>query len=176
MNSFISTFKDTSLVTIVSLYDLTGSLALALDGDANWRQFKLEGYLFIAAIYFIFCFAMSRYSQWVEQHLNVAQRALTIRDHEPNPSSPSRRSTSGTATFHVLRDIDLSVAKGERIVICGPSGSGKSTLIRCINALEEHQEGRLTVDGIELTDDVKAIEAVRKKSAWCSSSSTCSRT
>jgi general L-amino acid transport system ATP-binding protein len=64
--------------------------------------------------------------------------------------------------FHVLRDIDLSVAKGERIVICGPSGSGKSTLIRCINALEEYQEGKLTVDGILLTDDVKAIEAVRK--------------
>jgi len=64
--------------------------------------------------------------------------------------------------FHVLRDIDLAVAKGERIVICGPSGSGKSTLIRCINALEDHQEGRLTVDGIEITDDVKAIEAVRK--------------
>src|SRR5450756_1012769 len=65
--------------------------------------------------------------------------------------------------FHVLRDIDLSVRKGERIVICGPSGSGKSTLIRCINRLEEHQEGTLSVDGVELTDDVKAIEAVRKK-------------
>ncbi|HQR10616.1 MAG TPA: amino acid ABC transporter ATP-binding protein [Casimicrobiaceae bacterium] len=64
--------------------------------------------------------------------------------------------------FHVLRDIDLSVARGERIVICGPSGSGKSTLIRCINALEEYQEGRLTVDGVQITDDVKAIEAVRK--------------
>jgi general L-amino acid transport system ATP-binding protein len=65
--------------------------------------------------------------------------------------------------FHVLRDIDLTIAKGERIVICGPSGSGKSTLIRCINALEEYQEGRLTVDGVEITDDVKAIEAVRKE-------------
>ena len=65
--------------------------------------------------------------------------------------------------FHVLRDIDLSVAKGERIVICGPSGSGKSTLIRCINRLEEHQQGHLTVDGVELTDDVKAIEAIRKQ-------------
>jgi general L-amino acid transport system ATP-binding protein len=64
--------------------------------------------------------------------------------------------------FHVLRDIDLTVAKGERIVICGPSGSGKSTLIRCINRLEEHQEGRLTVDGVELSDDVKAIEAIRR--------------
>ncbi|MFZ4650633.1 MAG: amino acid ABC transporter ATP-binding protein [Rubrivivax sp.] len=64
--------------------------------------------------------------------------------------------------FHVLRDIDLSVARGERIVICGPSGSGKSTLIRCINRLEEHQEGRLVVDGVELADDVKAIEAIRR--------------
>jgi general L-amino acid transport system ATP-binding protein len=65
--------------------------------------------------------------------------------------------------FHVLRDIDLSVAKGERIVICGPSGSGKSTLIRCINRLEEHQQGHLVVDGTELSDDVKAIEKVRKE-------------
>ena len=65
--------------------------------------------------------------------------------------------------FHVLRDIDLTVAKGERIVICGPSGSGKSTLIRCINRLEEHQQGHLIVDGVELTDDVKAIDAVRKE-------------
>jgi general L-amino acid transport system ATP-binding protein len=64
--------------------------------------------------------------------------------------------------FHVLRDIDLDVAKGERIVVCGPSGSGKSTLIRCINRLEEHQQGHLTVDGIELTDDIKAIDQVRK--------------
>ena len=64
--------------------------------------------------------------------------------------------------FHVLRDIDLTVARGERIVICGPSGSGKSTLIRCINRLEEHQEGRLVVDGVELTDDVKAVEAIRR--------------
>ncbi len=65
--------------------------------------------------------------------------------------------------FHVLRDIDLSVAKGERIVICGPSGSGKSTLIRCINRLEEHQQGRLMVDGIELSDDLKAIDTIRKQ-------------
>jgi general L-amino acid transport system ATP-binding protein len=64
--------------------------------------------------------------------------------------------------FHVLRDIDLVVAKGERIVICGPSGSGKSTLIRCINALEDHQQGRVIVDGIELTRDLAAIENVRR--------------
>ena len=64
--------------------------------------------------------------------------------------------------FHVLRDINLDVGKSERIVICGPSGSGKSTLIRCINALEEFQEGEIVVDGIELTDDPKQIIAVRR--------------
>ena len=65
--------------------------------------------------------------------------------------------------FHVLRDIELSVRKGERIVICGPSGSGKSTLIRCINALEPYQEGLITVDGVPLTDDVKAVEQIRRQ-------------
>jgi len=65
--------------------------------------------------------------------------------------------------FHVLRDINLRVMKGERIVICGPSGSGKSTMIRCINRLEEHQRGRVIVDGIELTDDVKRIDEVRRE-------------
>lgn len=72
MNNFISLFKDTSLVTIVSLYELTGALSLALDSDPNWRPFKIEGYLFIAAIYFGFCFAMSRYSLRVERRLALA--------------------------------------------------------------------------------------------------------
>ncbi|HUL94724.1 MAG TPA: amino acid ABC transporter ATP-binding protein [Usitatibacter sp.] len=64
-------------------------------------------------------------------------------------------------SFHVLKDINLAVAKGERIVICGPSGSGKSTMIRCINRLEAHQQGRIVVDGVELTDDLKNIERIR---------------
>src|SRR6202162_584116 len=64
--------------------------------------------------------------------------------------------------FHVLRDIDLKVARGERIVICGPSGGGKSTLLRCINRLEDWQSGRIVVDGIELNDDPKQIVAVRR--------------
>ena len=65
--------------------------------------------------------------------------------------------------FHVLRDINLQVSKGERIVICGPSGSGKSTLIRCINRLEAHQQGQLIVDGIEVNDDVKNLNVLRRK-------------
>ena len=73
MNNFISTFKDTSLVTIVSLYELTGAMSLALNSDANWRPFKIEGYLFIALVYFIFCFAMSRYSIWIEKQVNKSK-------------------------------------------------------------------------------------------------------
>ena len=65
--------------------------------------------------------------------------------------------------FHVLRDINLRVKKGERIVICGPSGSGKSTMIRCMNRLEEFQEGSLIVDGVEMIEDVKNIETIRKE-------------
>nr|WP_088560221.1 amino acid ABC transporter ATP-binding protein [Arboricoccus pini] len=65
--------------------------------------------------------------------------------------------------FHVLRDVNLTVKRGERFVICGPSGSGKSTMIRCINRLEEHQKGRITVDGTPLTEDVRNIEAVRRE-------------
>jgi len=65
--------------------------------------------------------------------------------------------------FHVLKDINLRVQRGERIVICGPSGSGKSTMIRCINHLEEHQRGKIVVDGTELTGDLKHIEAVRRE-------------
>ncbi|TVQ58188.1 MAG: amino acid ABC transporter ATP-binding protein [Rhodobacteraceae bacterium] len=65
--------------------------------------------------------------------------------------------------FHVLKNIDLSVYKGERIVICGPSGSGKSTLIRCINALEEHQKGSISVNGVTLTSDLKKVDEVRRE-------------
>ena len=65
--------------------------------------------------------------------------------------------------FHVLKDINLTVERGERIVICGPSGSGKSTMIRCINRLEEHQRGQIVVDGTELTNDLKNIEIIRRE-------------
>jgi general L-amino acid transport system permease protein len=73
MNNFIAIFKDTSLVTIVSLYELTGAMGLALNSDSNWRPFKIEAYFFIAAIYFVFCFSMSRYSLWIEKRLSVSK-------------------------------------------------------------------------------------------------------
>jgi len=65
--------------------------------------------------------------------------------------------------FHVLKNVNLEVASGERIVICGPSGSGKSTLIRCLNRLEQNQKGSITIEGVELTEDVKRIDAIRKE-------------
>ncbi|HMB76215.1 MAG TPA: amino acid ABC transporter ATP-binding protein [Kiloniellaceae bacterium] len=70
-------------------------------------------------------------------------------------------------TFHVLKDINLTVYRGERIVICGPSGSGKSTMIRCINRLEEHQQGQIIVDDIELTGDLKKIDEIRREVGMC---------
>ena len=90
-------------------------------------------------------------------------------------AAPSRKATSSDVMielasvnkwygeFHVLRDINLTVKRGERIVICGPSGSGKSTMIRCINRLEEHQQGRVIVNGVELTNDLKKIDEVRRE-------------
>lgn len=69
--------------------------------------------------------------------------------------------------FHVLKDINLTVHRGERIVVCGPSGSGKSTMIRCINRLEEHQQGSIIVNGVELTNDLKRIDAVHREVGMC---------
>ena len=69
--------------------------------------------------------------------------------------------------FHVLRDINLTVYRGERIVVCGPSGSGKSTLIRCINALEDHQAGRIVVEGTELSSDIKNVDRIRSEVGMC---------
>ena len=91
-------------------------------------------------------------------HAQHPEPAMT----SPSPIIEFNRVNKWYGDFHVLRDIDLHVAQGERIVICGPSGSGKSTLIRCINRLEEHQQGQLIVDATELSDDLKAIEKVRR--------------
>ena len=165
MNNFISLFKDTSLVPSCRCMSRPGSLAWA-QFDADWRKYFLEG---------------------LPVHRGGLFRLLLR--HEPLQPVDRSRSTNQTAltgttnattqaqdniivfdkvnkwygnNFHVLRDINLQVKRGERIVICGPSGSSKSTMIRCINRLEEHQEGRLIVDGTELTDDVKAIDRIRK--------------
>jgi general L-amino acid transport system ATP-binding protein len=93
---------------------------------------------------------------------------LTIADDPTNQAAPVDAAIEMTGVhkwygaFHALRNINLTVRRGERIVICGPSGSGKSTLIRCVNRLEEHQRGAIVVDGVELTSDLKRIDRVRR--------------
>ncbi len=91
----------------------------------------------------------------------MSSEAPALNDQEPIITINGMNKWYGN--FHVLKDINLSVARQEKIVIAGPSGSGKSTLIRCINALEEHQEGSIIVDGVQLTDNLKNIEAIRKE-------------
>ena len=91
----------------------------------------------------------------------VALAPAASRRDETSPIILMRHVNKWYGEFHVLRDINLQVDNGERIVICGPSGSGKSTLIRCINRLEEHQQGDIIVDGVELTSDVRNIDKIR---------------
>ncbi|CAM3368310.1 Glutamine transport ATP-binding protein GlnQ [Paracoccus nototheniae] len=97
-------------------------------------------------------------SEQIERQIDRSQ--MTISDEI---AIDIRNMNKWYGTFHVLRDIDLTVQKGERIVIAGPSGSGKSTLIRCINRLEEHQAGHIVVDGVELSSDIKNIDKVRSE-------------
>lgn len=92
----------------------------------------------------------------------MSEQATTPEAGAETPMVEMRGVNKWFGDFHVLRDIDLEVRAGERIVICGPSGSGKSTLIRCINHLEEHQQGEIVVGGVPLTQDVKRIEQIRR--------------
>jgi len=96
----------------------------------------------------------------------MSENAVASREPEVDSGAPAVELVDVNkwyGEFHVLRNINLNVARGERIVICGPSGSGKSTMIRCINRLEEHQKGRIVVDGIELTNDLKKIDEIRRE-------------
>ncbi len=98
------------------------------------------------------------------------RRSQTIPRSDAPPGEPSdhpaillERVNKWYGAMHVLRDVSITVAHKERVVVCGPSGSGKSTMIRCINRLESHQEGRILVDGIELSDDLRALDAIRRE-------------
>ena len=93
----------------------------------------------------------------------MTSTATADQDQAGKPMIELRSVHKWYGEFHVLKDISLQVGKGERVVVCGPSGSGKSTMIRCINRLEEHQRGQIIVEGIELTSDVKNIEAIRRE-------------
>ena len=164
VNSFIALFKDTSLVSIVALFDLLGQLARLVRrsglGDADDAVHRLclhRNDLLRVLLWNVALFAVRRAPA---ERAPAQLSEITMTDN-------SIVSITGLnkwyGDFHVLRDINLDVAKGERIVICGPSGSGKSTLIRCINALEEFQEGEIVVDGIELGPNLRRVDEVRRE-------------
>ena len=93
--------------------------------------------------------------------------SASVPPHVPDPHAPPAmvldKVNKWFGAHHVLRDVSLTVAEGERVVVCGPSGSGKSTMIRCINRLETHQKGRIVVDGTELTHDTRALDTIRRE-------------
>jgi general L-amino acid transport system ATP-binding protein len=93
----------------------------------------------------------------------MAMQEPAVRAEAARPMIELRNVHKWYGEFHVLRDVTLLVEKGEKVVVCGPSGSGKSTMIRCINRLEEHQRGHIVVDGVELTNDVKNVEIIRRE-------------
>ena len=132
VNVAVGLFKDTTLVSVISMFDLVGMI--------RFEPITIKGALIMSEA----------------QHQVSDEIAISIQNMN-----------KWFGTFHVLRDINLDVQRGERIVICGPSGSGKSTLIRCINALEEHQQGLITVDGTVLSSDVKNIDKVRSEVGMC---------
>lgn len=107
---------------------------------------------------------MKESEQYYEKgHLPKATKEIPVPSDAPEACITMDAVNKWYGEFHVLRDINLSVCTGERIVICGPSGSGKSTLIRCLNRLEEHQEGKIVVNGTELDDDIKHIDEIRRE-------------
>ena len=174
VNVSVGLFKDTTLVSVISMFDLVGMIRGPIVSSTEWNGIYWELFGFASILFFIICYSISQYSQWLERRLrpttkirsgDMAKSAqMTVSDEVAIEISEMNK---WFGSFHVLIDINLTVNRGERIVICGPSGSGKSTLIRCINALEEHQKGTITVDGTVLSSDLKNIDKIRSEVGMC---------
>ena len=174
VNSYVALFKDTTLVFVVGIFDFLRAIevrpprpAMGDPGHERDRLCLRGGRLLHLLLFDVALCAPCRIPPRGQRPAigDTMERA-------PLGLKPARLNTMVAVEmigvhkwygdFHVLRDINLKVTKGERIVICGPSGSGKSTMIRCVNRLEEHQRGRIIVDGVELTNDVKKIDEIRR--------------
>ena len=192
VGQFISLFKDTSLVFIVGLAEILG-IASRVVAQPEFLQRRQETFLYVAIIFFVFSYIMSYISRKVEttgsaqygrSSFDIAdgyrceQQRLPGRNGiaevlmaefskqvmaSDEPIIICREMNKWFGDFHVLRNLTLEVMPQEVLVIIGPSGSGKSTFIRCINRLEEHQDGTIIVDGIELSHDVQNIAEIRRE-------------
>ena len=191
VGQFISLFKDTSLVFFIGMLDLVEIGRVTVQGNQEFIDNGREVYLFIAVVFWVFCFTMSYVSP---AHRRRAWRGPTLAGpHRSPPMTESATIATAAETpadkaeilarplaerddiivcenvhkwfgnFCAVRDVSMRVKRGEVVVIFGPSGSGKSTFIRMINRLEEHQQGRIVVDGIEMTNDVRNLDAIRRE-------------
>ena len=169
VNNFIGLFKDTTLVSDrrhdrFSRRDRQRGQGPGLERSDHLPRPATPS---PALFYFVFCYAMSRYSASHGAAAAPKGGSADGRRKDDVGRSDAAIEFIGVhkwyGAFHVLRNINLTVGRGERIVVCGPSGSGKSTLIRCVNRLEEHQRGVICVDGVELTRDIKRIDEVRRE-------------
>ncbi len=176
VGQFISLFKDTTLAgAAMGLLDVLGVAdAVTAQPDFRGQGLAPETISFVMFLFWVGCITMSRESQRLERRLGVG-----VAMNQPTPATMFADATQMAATgeamieligvqkffgtFQALRDIDLNVARQEVVVVIGPSGSGKSTMIRCINRLEEHDGGRILVDGVELTRDIRNIQEIRRE-------------
>ena len=174
VNTFIGFFKDTSLVLIIGIFDLLTAGKAALS-DPRLAGLLRRGLPLRGARSTSSSASPCRDTARAGARAEPPPPTLRRTHEQPWPNAAavhSRRADRPSlldkvnkwyGAFHVLRDIVLNVAAAERVVVCGPSGSGKSTMIRCINRLETHQEGRIIVDGIELTDDYAHSTTIRRE-------------
>ena len=176
VNTFIGLFKDTTLVFIVGIFDFLRTIEVARV-DPKWaaptttrHRLRLRRALLLRLLLWHVALCATRSKRGWRAPIGGrgggdgrACRTISARRASARQVAVEMAGLhKWYGEFHVLRDINLKVLRGERIVICGPSGCGKSTLIRCINRLEDWQRGRIIVDGIELTNDLKRIVAVRR--------------
>ena len=164
VNNFVGLFMDTTLISVVGVTDFLAAMNNAFK-DPAWSgpTIVATGYAFAG------CSILSSAMAWRDIRLSwsacsprVAENDAFQHRSDSTPAIDFVGVHKWYGSFHALRNINLSVRRGERIVVCGPSGSGKSTLIRCVNRLEEYQRGSIVVDGLELTRDIKRIDQVRR--------------
>ena len=152
-NDVISLLKSTALASTITIADMTG-IARTIVAD-TYAPYEI--FISLAVVYMIFTFGLQ------DTSVNILSGSSSMSIPENRPLIQMQNVNKFFGDFQALKNVNLEVRKGERIVVCGPSGSGKSTMIRCINRLEEHTDGHIVIDGNTLTDKVKDINAVRRE-------------
>ena len=149
------------------LLDFLGTANAILSGRRMWFNAEIEMFVFVAAVYWVFTYAMTSVSRAIERSMSKGVGSGARGEERQQGAQQHHRGARAAQVvrrhFHVLRGISMEIYEGEKMVIFGPSGSGKSTFIRTLNRLEVHQRGDIIVDGIELSADIRNIDAIRSE-------------